>query len=57
MIADAAECSAEAEERIEFERIIALDPAIFGKRNREKNAAGFDAKAYPVRTAAPFDPY
>src|SRR5207344_1889032 len=42
-VAAAAEYNAEAEERLEVERVMAIDPAIMAERNREKNEAGFDA--------------
>jgi hypothetical protein len=45
-VAAAAEYNAEAEERMEVERVMAIDPAIMAERNQAKNAAGFDAKPY-----------
>lgn len=48
-VAAAAEYNCDAEERIEVERVMAIDPAIMAERNRAKNEAGFDTKAYPVK--------
>jgi hypothetical protein len=47
-VAAAAEYNAEAEERMEVERVMAIDPAIMAERNRQKNEAGFDVNAHPV---------
>jgi putative ubiquitin-RnfH superfamily antitoxin RatB of RatAB toxin-antitoxin module len=40
-VAAAAEYNAEAEERMEVERVMAIDPAKMAERNRAKNEAGF----------------
>jgi hypothetical protein len=54
-VAAAAEYNAEAEERLEVERVLAIDPAIMAERNRAKNEAGFDAGAYPVKNEEPIN--
>lgn len=47
-LAHAAGLSAEDEEAREVARVLAKSPSHFHKRNEAKNAAGFDASAYPV---------
>lgn len=49
MLAAAAGRSADECERLEVERVLSKDPEEFARRNAEKNAAGFDTKAYPVK--------
>lgn len=46
-VAAAAGLSADQEEIREVDRVMSKDPAVFAQRNSEKNAAGFDAQAYP----------
>lgn len=50
-VAAAAVVNADECEIAEVERVLGIDPAIFAKRNREKNEAGFNAEAYPVEGA------
>lgn len=47
-VAAAAGVNCDAEELREVDRVTSQDPAVFATRNREKNAAGFNAEAYPV---------
>lgn len=49
LVANAAGMSADAAEAKEFRRVLSKPASEFGKRNEEKNAAGFDAGAYPTR--------
>lgn len=57
VLAAAAGLSADECERKEVARVLSKDPEEFAKRNREKNEAGFDARAYPVEpySAQPFN--
>lgn len=47
-LAHAAGLSADAAEKAELERVLSKPLAHFHARNEAKNAAGFDAEAYPV---------
>jgi hypothetical protein len=47
-VAATAGVSCNGEEDREVVRVTSQDPAVFAERNREKNAAGFNAEAYPV---------
>lgn len=48
--AAAAGLDADHEEDREVTRVLAMDPKEHGERNRVKNEAGFDTKAYPPVT-------
>jgi hypothetical protein len=50
LFAQACGMSADEAELCEITRVKAMDPKEHGRRNAEKNAAGFEAKAYPIET-------